>query len=532
MEAETVHAGVRRLPGYVPWRGMESPAMMARNPISIALGLLLVFVVGRVCYLKLLHPLARFPGPALAPLSNAFWYYTILGGRGPWRNHGWHKRWGPIVRIAPNHLSFGSHGAQKAIYGFNTRTGPSMAKDPIFFTPEVDHSMNIINETNREEHTRMRRMLSFAFSNSNLLENEDVLVRRTDEFLKTIGSLESQDGRRGFSIVRQFNYVTFNIMGEMSFGASFDARLGAQPEHRYHWADVIVNTTYMNDVMRAVCVVPGLFSLLEWLKPQHMRNTLYQHAEQASEHTECRLKAGSTRKDFMHHILTSKGPRPSTLEIGSHFNVIMMAGAVTTATFLSAVTYYLGHNKAALSRLQRELRTRFASLGEITSRDLLECEYLNAVVEEGLRIYPPAGAAHLSRIVPPGGCEIEGEWIPGGTRVSVHSWSVVRDPLNFWNPSAFIPERWIKSEAEGQGGDRLETSLPFSYGPRGCLGKNLAYLEMRMVLAKLFWQYDLAWFNSDEIDWERDSKGYTLWEKPDLRVLLRDHHAGTARAVA
>ena len=121
---------------------------------------------------------------------------------------------GPIVRIAPNHLSFGSHAAQKAIYGFGTRTVPSMIKDPIFFTPEVDHSMNIINETDREEHSRMRRMLSFAFSNSNLLENEDVLVRRTDEFVKTIGSMQNQHGKRGFNIVQQFNYVTFNIMGK------------------------------------------------------------------------------------------------------------------------------------------------------------------------------------------------------------------------------------------------------------------------------------------------------------------------------
>ncbi len=89
-----------------------------------------------------------------------------------------------------------------------------MTKDPIFFTPEVDHSMNIINETDREEHSRMRRMLSFAFSNSNLLENEDVLVRRTNEFVKTVGNIQSQDGKRGFNIVQQFNYVTFNIMGE------------------------------------------------------------------------------------------------------------------------------------------------------------------------------------------------------------------------------------------------------------------------------------------------------------------------------
>lgn len=89
-----------------------------------------------------------------------------------------------------------------------------MVKDPIFFTPEVDHSMNIINETDREEHSRMRRMLSFAFSNSNLLENEDVLMRRTDEFVSEIGRLQSTDGKRGINIVHQFNYVTFNIMGK------------------------------------------------------------------------------------------------------------------------------------------------------------------------------------------------------------------------------------------------------------------------------------------------------------------------------
>ncbi|KAF8860170.1 cytochrome P450 [Acephala macrosclerotiorum] len=466
--------------------------------------------------------------PFLIAAALGFWYYTILSGRGPWRNHSWHQKWGPIVRIAPNHLSFSSHSANKVIYGFGTRTVPSMVKDPIFFTPEVDHSMNIINETDREEHSRMRRMLSFAFSNSNLLENEDVLIRRTDEFLKTladVNSVASRGGKRGFNIVQQFNYVTFNIMGEMSFGDSWDKRLEEQPEHRYHWADVIVNTTYMNDVMRAVCVIPGLFSFLEWYKTNHMKKTLYRHAEYATEHTQARLKLQTERKDFVHHILTSKGPRPTELEMGSHFNVIMMAGAVTTATFLAGVTYYLGRNRAALARLQHEVRTRFASLDEMNSKALMDCEYLNAVMEEGLRIYPPAGAGHLSRIVPKGGCEIEGEWIPEGTRVSVHQWSVLRDPLNFWNPSEFIPERWMKNEPEGQNGDRLETSLPFAYGPRGCLGRNLAYLEMRMVLAKLFWQYDLAWLNSDEVDWERDTKGYTLWEKPDLRVLLRDRSA-------
>jgi len=195
-----------------------------------------------------------------------------------------------------------------------------MVKDPIFFTPEVDHSMNIINETDKEEHSRMRRMLSFAFSNANLLENEDILTRRTDEFVHQIGHLQSPDGKRGINIVRQFNYVTFDIMGMYIICQSGSSLItlvkgkclsvirsmrdwqrnqvcrfpcGSEvsfsswiAEYRYHWADVIVNTTYMNDVMRAVRVIPGLFSFLEWYKTDHMKKTLYRHAEYATEHTE------------------------------------------------------------------------------------------------------------------------------------------------------------------------------------------------------------------------------------------------------
>ena len=89
-------------------------------------------------------------------------------------------------------------------------------------------------------------------------------------------------------------------------------------------------------------------------------------------------------------------------------------------------------------------------------------------------------------------------------------------------------------------GDKLDRSLPFSYGPRGCLGRevgfipskdllmiaenapSLAYLEMCMILAKMLWKYDIVWFNGDEIDWERDTKGYTLWEKPKLRCIVQE----------
>ena len=181
----------------------------------------------------------------LDDLLQGYWYFILLSGRAPWINHDLHKKYGqilflfhpremlmlvgPIVRIAPNHLSFNDHSAQKIIYGFGTETVPSMRKDPRFFTPEVDHSMNIINECDKEEHSRMRRMLSFAFGMSNLLKHENVLIRRTDEFLDVIGGFKSEHGKKGMNIVQKLNYVTFNIMGEMSFGDSWDLRLKEQP---------------------------------------------------------------------------------------------------------------------------------------------------------------------------------------------------------------------------------------------------------------------------------------------------------------
>lgn len=127
----------------------------------------------------------------------------------------------------------------------------------------------------------------------------------------------------------------------------------------------------------------------------------------------------------MYHILNSKRASATSKEIASHCNAIMMAGAVTTATFLSGTLYYLCHNRQALRRLQNEMRGAFPKIQAIRSKELMKCTYLNAVVEEGLRIYPPAGAAHLSRIVPKGGCTISGRFIPEGVRTMLRFLSLL-----------------------------------------------------------------------------------------------------------
>ncbi len=132
-----------------------------------------------------------------------------------------------------------------------------------------------------------------------------------------------------------------------------------------------------------------------------------------------RLAMKTDRKDFLYYMLHDKSvPRPSDGEIASHFQAMMLAGSITTATFLPGTLYYLCREPAKRARLIKEIRDNFPTAADINDRALVEkCSYLNAVCEESLRIYPPAGAAHLTRIVPEGGCDIAGYWVPGGVSV-------------------------------------------------------------------------------------------------------------------
>jgi cytochrome P450 len=138
----------------------------------------------------------------------------------------------------------------------------------------------------------------------------------------------------------------------------------------------------------------------------------------------------------------------------------------------------------AYEKLCTEIRTACPTIEDMTLSKLQGLPYMNACLEEGMRIFPsiPTG---LVRTVPKGGDSVAGEWIPGGTTVSVHAWSATHCATNWSNPESFIPERWLEEESKNFAGDRKDASQPFSLGPRGCIGKHLSYLEMRLILGSL-----------------------------------------------
>lgn len=191
-------------------------------------------------------------------------------------------------------------------------------------------------------------------------------------------------------------------------------------------------------------------------------------------------------------------------------DTLILAGSETTATSLSGLTWHLLKNPQCLSKLNEEVRGAFSSLDEITGDATAALPYLHACIEEGLRIFPPV-ALNLPRDCP--GAVIDGHYVPEGTVVGAETYTMHTDPRYWRDPESFRPERWI-----GEGlGDEKRAFQPFSYGPRACLGINMAYLELRIAVAKVVWTFDLEMVSQID-DWNSACENYILWKKADLLV--------------
>ncbi|KAG9775310.1 hypothetical protein KCU75_g6708, partial [Aureobasidium melanogenum] len=105
--------------------------------------------------------------------------------------------------------------------------------------------------------------------------------------------------------------------------------------------------------------------------------------------------------------------------------------------------------------------------------------------------------------------------------ISVNQFIANRSKLNFANPTQFVPERWLASPPQEYANDNLAIVQPFSFGPRNCLGKNLAWAELRLVFAKVLFNFDME-MDARSKNWEERLEQHTLWFRPQLWVKMTE----------
>ena len=158
--------------------------------------------------------------------------------------------------------------------------------------------------------------------------------------------------------------------------------------------------------------------------------------------------------------------------------------------------FYLGHNPDAYAKVAQEIRAAFPSVDAIRAGPVLNsCVYLRAAINETLRMSPVV-AQPLWREADPGGCTVDGEFIPAGLDVATNIFSLHHNASIFPDPYTFKIERWIvdpmKDEEEEK--ERLKELnknwAPFSLGSRQCIAKNFALMELSLAMANVFWRLD------------------------------------------
>ena len=214
------------------------------------------------------------------------------------------------------------------------------------------------------------------------------------------------------------------------------------------------------------------------------------------------------RKDFFHHLFrgtdAETGRAYTDAELAAESNLLLVAGSDTTATTLSACMFYLLRHPDVLQTLRQELESNFGSLQDInyTGTRLGSLPYLRAIIDESMRLVPPVGG-HLGRDVTEPGIMIDDFFYPPGATIGVPMYALHHNSEYYPDPFAFKPERWIVNEKSGvtkEMVDRAQSAFcPFSIGHRGCIGKNLAYMELSLAVARCVWRYDL-----EEVpDWDK-----------------------------
>ncbi|RJE25501.1 Cytochrome p450 [Aspergillus sclerotialis] len=389
-------------------------------------------------------------------------------------------------------------------------------KDPSLYQPTPNGTDAIIT-ANEKNHARVRRLLAHAFSSKALYEQEtllhtyaDLLVQKVHEQIAT-----SSAGTRVIDINQWYNFTTFDLIGDLAFGEPFQC---LENEQYHWWVSLMFDAVRLSVYLKLLWFFPFLSMLLKLPLPRYLAERRNASFQLSVEKVARRLQRQTDRPDFMSYILKHNKGRYglSTAEIEANAATFVLAGSETTSALLSGCTYYLLTNPTTYTRLVHEIRGAFERQSDIKLSSIATLPYLNAVLEESMRIYPPIPTM-LPRIVPAGGAIINGQFVPEGTSVAISLWSTLHSSTHFTDADSFLPERWLANDPTSKFAlDNKDAFQPFSYGPRNCLGQHLANAEMRLILTKVLYNFDLELL-SESNDWAKQEM-YNLWSRPALKV--------------
>ncbi|KAK3670016.1 hypothetical protein LTR78_010115 [Recurvomyces mirabilis] len=483
--------------------------------------------------------LRRFPGMTpLAPFTNLPYMYHASRGRRYKAVHEAHQKYGPIVRVGPNSVSFNDVQAVRDIYGH----GSAVRKDEFYDVLSGTHR-HLADVADRDDHSRKRRVLAGAYSQAGLEHWEHIVADRTRALVQQYDRLcnrpvyqctPHRDPHLNLEHVKGFiNHRAW--MGIFAEDAISQIGLSADL-HMIEAGNDIVEVTALNGktsrfsyrealwyshrIQSPMVWSPKWFKTLAqwtswhpwWRHNDNYTNMCVYFVQQRLK----RYEAGEKLDDFYTYLLEDKYGSANFYPMGelvAECSIMCNAGSDTTGTALTNVLYWLIKNMETLTALRGEVDSVLEPGDSVAAYDRVKhLPYLRACLDESMRLTPP-NTMNVPRLTPGEGIEIMGEWIPGHTTVHSPPYAMHRNAVIFPDPLAYRPERWLADNAK----DLQPHFLTFSAGARSCIGRNITYLEQTVVWATLVHRYEFELLSAG---WELSQREAFTCSPGDMPVKI------------
>ncbi|KAK0708701.1 cytochrome P450 family protein [Lasiosphaeris hirsuta] len=486
--------------------------------LLLAAGVLYVLYLLTLAIQRLiLSPLAKFPGPRLAALTNwyEFYYDVILQGKFTAHIQDLHKLYGPIIRITPTELHISDPDYFDTLYARSGRRDKYA-----YFANRFGGARDSFSTVDHDLHRMRRKAISPFFSAVQISDFQAVIHAKVDKFCRILGSY--QDGQV-VRLSRGWMALTTDIITEYAFAKSYDQLDSPNFEETLHEALVAIYVTG-NFALHFPIVFPILDRLPDWfvratqpdvLPVVGLRKDLARRIREIRQDVN-RSHKDATHPTIFHELLNSDLPpeeKPDA-RLGDEAQLIIAAGLITTSWALTVASFHLIKNPQAVAEIRNEVATVNAPWDW---RQLEKLPFLNACVHEAVRLSHGI-TTRDPRLAPD--TEIKyGDWvIPKNTPVSMTTVDVLMDDKIFPKPKSFVPGRWLENPA-------LERHfVPFGKGSRQCLGINLAMAELYTTIATVFSRFEFELHETDESDVEMEHAylvPYAKWESKGVRVTVK-----------
>ncbi len=324
---------------------------------------------------------------------------------------------------------------------------------------------------------RQRRLAQPAFHRQRIGDFATIMTESTQTMLERWDTITARE--QPLEVLAEMSRLTNLITGRALFSTDMGEEVAAMSAAQQ------VFLAHFNYRFEHVLAWP------EWMPTP--RNLRFRRAMRALDRVaygiiEQRRKDPSERGDLLSMLMQARdeetGEGMSDTQLRDEVVTFMGAGSETTAVLLAWVWYLLSRHPEVDRKLRAELAAVLAGRTP-TMADLPQLQYTRMVIEETLRLYPPAWG--MSRSVRAED-EIAGYHIPANSIMVLNAYVTHRDPRFWENPEGFDPERFTPERSANR---PRYAYFPFSGGPRQCIGNEFALMEATLVLAMVAQHYRL-----------------------------------------